>query len=212
MPTSAPNAMLERGCPIPRTISRPRPSLLFLLPPLHPNLLVLLQLQVINLHPHTHDPVVPLRAAPTLEHNTPSRHAQPTDLPQLLSRAAVLLLAHHSLEKRLAQPVPHHETRHRIFVRTRPPVFEVDSWQRVHPGMVRVKRLVLVQQVIFRNQARIDIAVLQVNNLLALVLDMLHLLPRYLAYGCMEDEQLSAGEDDAASPERRVPSRLAIQQ
>lgn len=77
-------------------------------------------------------------------------------------------------------------------------------------GFVVIKRLVLVEQVVLRQQAGVDIAVLKVETRNALVMDMRELLAGAVAEDVLEDEEVALGEDDAAAGEGGVDAGLTV--
>ena len=65
--------------------------------------------------------------------------------------------------------------------------------------MIAVEGLVLVKEIPFSDKTAIDIAILQVNGCLSLMLDMSDFLSSPLTEGSVEDHKLSMTEDDTAA-------------
>lgn len=76
-------------------------------------------------------------------------------------------------------------------------------------GLVVVEGAVLVKQVVFGEQARVEVAVAQVEGGDMLVVDVLQLLARGLAERVLEDEEGAGGEDYGAAGEGGVPAGFA---
>lgn len=77
--------------------------------------------------------------------------------------------------------------------------------------VITVESLVLVKEITFSDEAAINIAILQVDRILAFVLDVADLLARFLAERAMENKKLAVTENDAASQESCMSPWLVVQ-
>ncbi len=77
--------------------------------------------------------------------------------------------------------------------------------------MVAIEGLILVKQIILRYEARINVAGLEINGVLSLVLDMRDLSPCHRAETAMEDEKLSMAKDHVTPLKERVAFWFAIE-
>ena len=143
--------------------------------------------------------MIPLRATPRSKHDTASRRPQ---LPNALNLCSFPLVdadfaagvsSALAAEPALLLPAPHHERRHDVLVGAGPAVLEVDLGQGMVARLVGVEGLVLVQQVIFGEQTRVDVAVLQADGGGALVMDVRSRFASALAQHVLEYEELAGG-------------------
>jgi hypothetical protein len=93
-----------------------------------------------------------------------------------------------SAEPTLCLAVPDDERSHHIFVRGCPAVFEIDAWEGVMTGLVRVESLVLVEKIVLREQTRVDVAVPEIEVRYAFVMDVRQLFAYPASQNIAEDE------------------------
>jgi hypothetical protein len=107
----------------------------------------------------------------------------------LFSAACALL----SAEPALCFTMPDDECSHNIFVCRRPTVFEVDAWKSVVTWFVCIKGLVLIEEVILCQEARVDVTVLEVEIRYALMMNVRQLFAYSASQDIAEDEQRTSG-------------------
>ena len=76
--------------------------------------------------------------------------------------------------------------------------------------MVAVECLVLIQKIILGDEAAVDITVLEVDHVLAFVVDVWDFTTCSLAERTLEDEEMAMAEDHSATLESGVASRFAV--
>lgn len=130
-------------------------------------------LQTINLRPNCHDPMIAFSPAPSLEHNATTRYAKLRHITQSLFGFAIFILVGH--EERLSSALPEYEASHRIFIGARPAILAIHLWKSVMAWVIVIKCLVLIKQISFSHQATIDVAFLQVDRCLSVMLNMWNL-------------------------------------
>jgi len=74
---------------------------------------------------------------------------------------------------------------------------------------VGVESAVLVEQVVLRQEAGVDVAAPQIHRSDALVVDVHELFASGFAQGVLVDEQVAVGEDDVTPRERAMPAGFA---
>lgn len=82
--------------------------------------------------------------------------------------------------------MPEHKTRHRIFVMARHSIL-IHAWQWVSPRSTRVECLVLVQEVVLGDEARVDIAIAEGQGEMALLVNVWEFSASARAVGVVEN-------------------------
>ena len=77
--------------------------------------------------------------------------------------------------------------------------------------LVCIESLILIEQVIFREEPRVDIAVPEIEIRDALVVDVRQLFANPTSQDIAEDEQCAGSQQNATSCEGRMYTRFAIQ-
>ena len=114
-------------------------------------------------------------------------------------------------EPALCFAMPDDERCHDILISRRPAVFEVDTWESVVTWFVRIEGLVLVEEVVFREETRIDVAILEIEIRYALVVDVRQLFADPASQDISKDQQRTGGQQNATSCKGRVYAGLPIQ-
>lgn len=78
--------------------------------------------------------------------------------------------------------------------------------------VVAIEGAISVEEVIFRDEAAVDVAVLQGDGGLFFLMDVWHLLAGTFADGGLEDVEGAVDEEDAAAVERGVAACFVVQE
>lgn len=78
-------------------------------------------------------------------------------------------------------------------------------------GMVAVECLVLVEEIALGDETAVDVAVFEVDNVLAFVVDVRDFVAGAFAERALEDEEIAVAEDDATALEGRVAPWFAVE-
>lgn len=78
-------------------------------------------------------------------------------------------------------------------------------------GMVAVECSVLVEEIALRDETAVDVAVLEVDDVLAFVVDVGDFFAGAFAERALEDEEIAVAEDHAAALEGRVAPWFAVE-
>lgn len=78
-------------------------------------------------------------------------------------------------------------------------------------GMVAVECSVLVEEIALRDETAVDVAVLEVDDVLAFVVDVRDFFAGAFAERALEDEEIAVAEDHATALEGGVAPRFAVE-
>ncbi len=172
---------------------------------------VLNLLQLLHLNPDSHDPMIPLRATSRLEHHTSPWHTKLTNKLKPTPRPTILLIRTARPKQTPPPPMPDNKASHVVLVGAGPAVFEVDAGQGVVARFAAVEGAVAVQQVVLRQQAAVQVAVLEVERVGAFVVDVRDLFACARAERVLEDEHPAVAEDYGAAGEGSVAAGFAVE-
>ena len=78
-------------------------------------------------------------------------------------------------------------------------------------GMIAVKSLVLIEEITFRNQTTVDVALFEIDGGLPVVLNVRYFFAAHFTERAMENQQLAVTEDDTAALKSRMELWLAVE-
>ena len=140
--------------------------------------------------------MIPLGTTSRFENDTSSLDAELVDPFQFLFLRplfdlvliAVFDVVNVLLEPAFALTVPDHKACHRVFVGAGPAIVQEDAWKGVAPWGIAVESLILRQEIVFGDEAGVEVAIRQVDRCDTVVMDVHFPFTAGCSKGVTEDE------------------------